>query len=189
MPPISINSRALPRRDSRAIQHRRPTQPGKTRSTSTRIEGCSRWPTLAGAHRPTRRPNRNTGANHPVLRGRRAPPAPTPHPGRIPRLHRGRGYPAAVRALRPGTGPVAGRDRRSAAHPRSSGAAVRLRDGAAQRPHRRVGDPNRGAVHTLRDELRARLAPGAIPDAASCRSDQICYLIEEDRANEDVPPS
>jgi hypothetical protein len=24
------------------------------------------------------------------------------------------------------------------------------------------------------------------PDAASCRSDQICYLIEEDRPNDDV---
>jgi DNA-binding transcriptional MerR regulator len=46
-----------------------------------------------------------------------------------------------------------------------------------------------GELCTLRDELRARLAPGAIPDAASCRSDQICYLIEEDRPNGDVSPS
>jgi len=46
-----------------------------------------------------------------------------------------------------------------------------------------------GELSSMRDELRARLPPGAIPDAASCRSDQICYLIEEDRANEDVPPS
>jgi DNA-binding transcriptional MerR regulator len=42
---------------------------------------------------------------------------------------------------------------------------------------------------TLREELRARLPPGTTPDAVRCRSDQICYLIEEDRANDEVSPS
>ena len=32
----------------------------------------------------------------------------------------------------------------------------------------------------LRDELRARLPPGARPDPARCRPAQVCYLIEDD---------
>ena len=55
--------------------------------------------------------------------------------------------------------------------------------------HIRALETRIGELTTLRDELRARLPPGATPDAARCQSDQICYLIEEDIANDDVSPS
>jgi MerR family transcriptional regulator, copper efflux regulator len=55
--------------------------------------------------------------------------------------------------------------------------------------HIRALETRMGELATLRDELRARLPPGATPDAARCQSDQICYLIEEDKANDDVSPS
>src|SRR5689334_14473703 len=55
--------------------------------------------------------------------------------------------------------------------------------------HIRALETRIGELATLRDELRARLPPGATPDAARCQSDQICYLIEEDKANDEVSPS
>ena len=57
--------------------------------------------------------------------------------------------------------------------------------------HIRALETRIGELTTLRDELRARIPPGAIPDAARCQSDQICYLIEEEIAiaNDDVSPS
>ena len=37
----------------------------------------------------------------------------------------------------------------------------------------------------LRDELRARLPPGAEPDPARCQPDQVCYLLEDDVSSRD----
>jgi MerR family transcriptional regulator, copper efflux regulator len=56
--------------------------------------------------------------------------------------------------------------------------------------HIRALETRIGELTTLRDELRARLPPGATPDPARCQPDQICYLIEEDIAAADnVSPS
>jgi MerR family transcriptional regulator, copper efflux regulator len=38
----------------------------------------------------------------------------------------------------------------------------------------------------LRDELRARRPLGDEPDPARCRSDQVCYLVEDDVSQSDV---
>jgi MerR family transcriptional regulator, copper efflux regulator len=38
----------------------------------------------------------------------------------------------------------------------------------------------------LRDELHARRPPGGEPDPARCRSDQVCYLVEDDVSESDV---
>jgi MerR family transcriptional regulator, copper efflux regulator len=55
--------------------------------------------------------------------------------------------------------------------------------------HIRALETRIGELTTLRDELRARLPPGANPDPTRCPPDQICYLIEEDIPNDDVSPS
>src|SRR3954447_16023175 len=42
----------------------------------------------------------------------------------------------------------------------------------------------------LRDELRARLPPGAEPDPARCQPGQVCYLVEgDDSSSDDVSES
>lgn len=40
----------------------------------------------------------------------------------------------------------------------------------------------------LRDELRARRPLDTEPDPSRCRSDQVCYLVEDDVSPDDVSP-
>ena len=157
----------------------------------------SAMPTITSWDSPARRPEprpsdrarrvsvRRTQA-HPLHRDDRDHPRPH-HAGLLPTPPRTPGgcrayNEDAVARLRfvrsaQALGPVPGRDRRSAAHPQSSGPpcgyVTELLNTHIHALETRIGE-----LSSMRDELRARLPPGAIPDAASCRSDQICYLID-----------
>src|SRR4051812_5405271 len=73
--PVFFAPRSAPRDQHGVLHLRRTLNP----PPGWRVNRRSPLLALPGAHRPARRPNRHTGANHPVLRARRAPPGPTPH--------------------------------------------------------------------------------------------------------------
>jgi len=62
-------------------------------------------------------------------------------------------------------------------HPPSSGGTFLIHTPLSNAVHLRIEVKD---LTALRDELRARRPFAAEPDPARCRSDQVCYLIEDD---------